>query len=94
MVQAYVHASGTMGALVELNCETDFVAKNPEFKALAYDLAMQIAAAQAETTEDLLAQEFIKDSSMTVATLVQSFVQKFGEKISVGKFSRLSVLGR
>lgn len=94
MIQAYVHSSGTMGALLELNCETDFVAKNPEFKTLAYDLAMQVAAAGAENLDDLLAQEFIKDPSMTVTTLVQSFVQKFGEKIVIGKFSRLSVLGR
>lgn len=44
LVQAYVHTSGVMGALVELNCETDFVAKNPEFKTLAYDLAMHVTA--------------------------------------------------
>ncbi len=94
VVQAYVHSSGTMGALLELNCETDFVAKNPEFKALAYDLAMQAAAAGPETVEEFLAQEFIKDSSLTVQMLLQSFVQKFGEKIALGKFSRLSVLGR
>ncbi len=94
LVQAYVHASGTMGALVELNCETDFVAKNPEFKTLAYDIAMQIAAAGPETLDDLLAQDFIKDPSMTVAGLIKSFIQKFGEKIAVGKFTRLSVLGR
>ena len=94
LVQAYVHSSGTMGALLELNCETDFVAKNPEFKTLAYDLAMQVAAAGPETLDDLLAQEFIKDPSMTVTTLLQSFVQKFGEKIAIGKFSRLSVLNR
>lgn len=44
VVEAYVHAGGRIGAMVELNCETDFVAKTPDFKALAHDLAMQIAA--------------------------------------------------
>ncbi|MBX4189387.1 elongation factor Ts [Candidatus Parcubacteria bacterium] len=43
-VVAYIHASGTIGAMVELSCETDFVAKNPEFKAVAYDIAMHAAA--------------------------------------------------
>ena len=94
LVQAYVHLGGAIGALVELNCETDFVAKNPEFKSLAYDIAMQIAAAQPQNKDELLAQEFIKNPSMTVTGLLQSFVQKFGEKIAIGKFSRLSVLDR
>lgn len=94
LVQAYVHGSGTMGALVELNCETDFVSKNPEFKTLANDIAMQIAAASPANMEELLAQEFIKDPSMTVAGLIQSYIQKFGEKIAIGAFNRLSVLGR
>ena len=44
VVEAYIHAGGRIGAMVELNCETDFVAKTPEFKQLAHDLAMQIAA--------------------------------------------------
>ena len=94
LVASYVHSSGTMGALLELNCETDFVAKNPEFKTLAYDVAMQVAAAAPETVEDLMAQEFIKDPSLTITGLIDSYVQKFGEKIAVGKFSRLSVLNR
>lgn len=94
LVQAYVHSSGTMGAIVELNCETDFVAKNPEFKTLANDIAMQVAAAAPESAEALLAQEFIKDPSLTVSGLIQTYIQKFGEKISVGAIHRLSVLGR
>ncbi len=44
LVEAYIHAGGKVGAMVELDCETDFVARNPEFKALAHDIAMQIAA--------------------------------------------------
>ncbi len=44
VVEAYIHAGGRIGSMVELNCETDFVAKTPEFKQLAHDIAMQIAA--------------------------------------------------
>ncbi|HTY36146.1 MAG TPA: translation elongation factor Ts, partial [Bacteroidota bacterium] len=44
VIEAYIHAGGRIGAMVELNCETDFVAKTPEFKQLAHDIAMQIAA--------------------------------------------------
>lgn len=44
VVEAYIHAGGRIGAMVELNCETDFVAKTTEFKQLAHDIAMQIAA--------------------------------------------------
>lgn len=105
VIQSYVHSSGTIGAIVELNCETDFVAKNPEFKTLAYDIAMHIAAASPEYIERADAtgtldekalndQTFIKDPSLSVGDLIKTFVQKFGEKIAVGKFTRLSVLGK
>ena len=93
MIHAYVHATGALGAMVELNCETDFVAKNPEFVALARDIAMQVTASAPADTTELLAQPFIKDASLTVDALVKSRVQKFGENITVPRFIRFSVLG-
>ena len=63
LVEAYIHAGGRIGAMVELNCETDFVAKTPEFKSLAHDLAMQIAAmspryiSRSEVEKDTIAKE-------------------------------------
>lgn len=90
-VASYIHASGTVGVLVELSCETDFVAKNPEFKAVAYDIAMHIAAMNPETPEELLEQPFIKDTSRTINDLVAGAVQKFGERTEIGRFVRFAI---
>ena len=88
-VSAYVHSTGTLGALVELQSETDFVAKNPDFRLLADDLAMQIAAMEPQDVAELLAQPFIKDSSQTVADVIKTAIQKFGERIEIGTWHRL-----
>ncbi|KKU49835.1 MAG: Elongation factor Ts [Parcubacteria group bacterium GW2011_GWB1_49_7] len=90
-VAAYIHAGDTVGVILELMCETDFVAKNPEFKAVAKDIAMHIAAMNPDTSEELLLQPFIKDSSRTIADLVNGTVQKFGERTELGRFARYSV---
>lgn len=66
VVVAYVHSTGAVGAMVELACETDFVSKNPEFKALAYDIAMHIAASKPE----FLKKEDITDADKAVASSV------------------------
>lgn len=87
-VSAYVHSTGNMAALVEVHSETDFVAKNPEFKALADELAMQIAAMEPANLEDLLVQPYIKDPSLTIKDLVQNYIQKFGERIEIVRFAR------
>lgn len=90
-VSAYIHASGTVGVLLELLCETDFVGKNPEFKAVAYDIAMHVAAMNPENTEELLAQPFIKDPSRSINDLIAGAVQKFGERTEIGRFTRFSI---
>ena len=91
VVASYVHAGGAIGALVELLCETDFVAKNPEFKNVAYEIAMHVAAMNPADTGELLDQPFIKDSSRKVGDLVNGAVQKFGERTEVRRFTRFSV---
>jgi elongation factor Ts len=91
VVTAYVHASGTIGVLLELLCETDFVAKNPEFKALAYDIAMHTAAMNPENTAELLEQAFIKDGSKNISDLINGAVQKFGERTEIGQYKRFSI---
>ncbi len=88
-VGSYTH-DGNIGAMVLLSCETDFVAKNPEFGALARELAMQVAAMDPEDTEMLLAQSSIKDESKTVHDLLNEATQKFGERIEISRFARLS----
>ncbi|HCR52347.1 TPA: elongation factor Ts [Candidatus Kaiserbacteria bacterium] len=89
IVGSYVH-DGTVGAMVLLSCETDFVAKNPEFAALAKEFAMQVAAMDPENEEELLEQPFIKDAGKTMRNLLEEATQKFGERADVSRFERLS----
>ena len=100
VVSSYVHGSGTIGVLLELGCETDFVAKNEEFVALARDLAMHVCAMSPTSinNEDglgeesaLLSQTFIKNPDMTVKQRLEGAVQKFGENTQVTRFVRYSV---
>jgi|CXWK01.1.fsa_nt_gi elongation factor Ts len=133
VISSYIHGAGTVGVMVELMCETDFVAKNEAFKALAYDIAMHIAATNpeylkkedinaearakvAEVLADevkdkpenmrekilegklnayfaeriLLDQPFVKDQNVTISAMIESAIQKFGERIEVGRFARFS----
>lgn len=90
MVEVYSH-NGKVGVLVELLCETDFVAKTEEFKFLAHELALQIASMNPASLEDLLLQEYIRDSSLTIDKLIKSVVGKLGENIQVGRFERIAL---
>ena len=106
LVEAYVHTGGRVGAMVELGCETDFVARTAEFKELAHDIAMQIAAMgpdyvdKSEIEEgdsrpaaqvSLLQQPFIKDNSSSVEEVIQEIAAKLGENVRVLRFSRLAL---
>jgi elongation factor Ts len=133
-VESYIHSTGSVGAMVELLCETDFVSNNEEFKKLAKDISMHITATnpeflrkediseadKAKATEVfkeevkdkpadlqakilegkldayfnekiLLEQKFIKNEDFTISGLVEQAIQKFGEKIEIGRFARFSV---
>ena len=90
VVASYVHG-GALGALLKLQCETDFVARNPEFKALAEDLALHVSAMSPESIPALLEQPFVKTPEQTVASVITSAIQKFGEKIEIGGFQTLSL---
>jgi elongation factor Ts len=86
VVDAYIHSTKKLGALVEVLCETDFVARNVEFQKLAHELSMHIAASRPETVDDLLAQPFIKDQEISVKELINQYIAKLGENIQVGRF--------
>lgn len=90
LVEVYSHG-GRLGVLVELLCETDFVAKTEDFRTLAHDVALQVASMNPADTNELLAQEFIKDSSQTIEQLIKSVIGKLGENIQIGKFSRIEL---
>lgn len=90
LVEVYSHG-GRVGVIVEVLCETDFVAKTEDFKSLAHELALQIASMNPENREELLAQEYIRDNSQTVDSLIKSVIGKLGENIQVGKFARIAL---
>ena len=91
VVASYIHNNNTVGVIVELNCETDFVARNDEFKILAKDVAMHITAMDPENLEELLEQSFIKNPEVTIRALTEEATQKFGERTEIGRFHRLSL---
>ena len=106
VVESYIHSGGRIGAIVEVNCETDFVARTPDFKELAHDLAMQVAAMSPLYVDDseipdgdevdpqqacIMQQPFIKDSSQTVQDLVNNAISKLGENVRVRRFARFSL---
>ncbi|GMU74368.1 MAG: hypothetical protein AMXMBFR44_5650 [Candidatus Campbellbacteria bacterium] len=94
-IQAYVHGHGGVAALAELLCETDFVARNPEFQTVAKDIAMQIAATDDAVLEqgadEILKQPFFKNPEVTIAQLIESAVQKFGERTELGRFIKYTI---
>lgn len=87
LLEAYVH-NGRVGVLLEIRCETDFVAKADPFKELAHDVAMHIAAMNSESVESLLSEPFVKNESLTVKDLINTAVGKIGENIAVARFVR------
>lgn len=90
LVEVYSHG-GRVGVIVELLCETDFVAKTEDFKNLAHELALQIASMNPQTVDELLNQEYIRDTSLTIDQVVKSVIGKLGENIQIGKFSRIAL---
>lgn len=91
IIDSYIHAGGRVGVLLELLCETDFVAKTTDFKNLSHELCMQIAAMNPKDVDALLKQEYIRDNSLTVGDLIKSIIGKLGENIKVKKFERFEV---
>ena len=106
VIESYIHTGSRVGSLVELNCETDFVARTPAFKALARDLAMQVAAMNpkfvdrdgvpedaGDVSEDqiLLDQIYIRDTSVRVSDLVREMISKVGENVKVGRIERFAL---
>lgn len=90
VVETYSHG-GRVGVLVELLCETDFVAHTEDFKTLAHEIALQVASMNPESVDDLLKQSYIREPDQTIEDLIKGVIGKLGENIKVGKFSRISL---
>ena len=91
IVDVYLHSTGKTGVMLDLRCETDFVGKSSEFKDLAHELSMQIAAMDPESPEELLAQDYMKDPAKKVEGFLQEYVAKLGEKIVIKRFVRYQI---
>lgn len=87
LIECYCH-NGKIGVLLEVACESDFVAKNEDFKTMVHNLAMQIASMNPKDADELLAQEYIMDSTMTVESYIKSIVLKIRENIVIKRFVR------
>jgi len=86
VVASYIHATKKLGSMVEILCETDFVARNSDFQELAKEIAMHIAAMKPADISNLLDQPYVKNQDMTIKDLVNSYVAKLGENIQIGRF--------
>lgn len=90
-VASYVHSNGQIASLVELVCETDFVAQNDEFRTLAREIAMHVTAMNPADVAELLDQEFIRDASTNIAMMLKALSGKIGEKMEIRRFVRFEV---
>ena len=106
LVEAYIHGEGRVGVMVEVNCETDFVARTDDFKELVHNLAMQVAAMspryvdesdipddeKADPTEvALMSQPYIKDASLSIKDVVLEAAGRLGENIKIKRFTRFAL---
>jgi elongation factor Ts len=88
LVDTYIQPDGQVGVLIEVNCQTDFVARNEAFKSLVKNLARQ--AATADSVESLLAQPYIQDTSVTLEQFIKQVIATLGENIQVRRFVNFS----
>ncbi|PIR71894.1 MAG: translation elongation factor Ts [Candidatus Nealsonbacteria bacterium CG10_big_fil_rev_8_21_14_0_10_36_24] len=90
IVDSYIHPDKRIGAIIELRCETDFVAKSDDFKNLAHELCLQIAAVDPEDNS-LMSHPWIKDETKTIKDLINEHIVKLGENITVKRFTRYEI---
>ena len=93
LVEAYVSEDGKVGAVVEVNSETDFVAKNEEFKTFVMDVAKQVVLNNPKTVEELLAQPSITVEGKTVNDVLIEKIATIGENLSIRRFERFETDG-
>ncbi|MCD6422024.1 translation elongation factor Ts [bacterium] len=91
IVEAYIHSNRKVGVLLEVNCETDFVARNEDFQKFVHQVAMQIASMNPKDVKDLLKQEWIFEPGATVEEKLKEMIHKTGENIQIKRFERFVV---
>lgn len=91
LIEVYIHGAGKVAGMINLACETDFVAKTDDFKKLAKEIAMQVCGGDHESVEELLEDEYMRDSSKTIKDLIVETIGKVGENIEIRDFVKMSV---
>ena len=91
LIEAYSHADGRIVSVVELLCETDFVARTEDFHHVAYELALQVAAMKPKDKGGLLKQIYIRDTTKTVQDLISELAGKTGENMQIGRLARFEI---
>jgi elongation factor Ts len=91
LIATYLHPDKQIGVILELNCETDFVARSEDFQKLAHELCLQIAAMNSQDVDSLFSQPWIKDETKIVKDLIDSYIAKLGENIVVKRFTRYEI---
>lgn len=91
IIDSYIHPNKKVGVLLELNCETDFVAKSPDFQSLSHELCLQIAGSNDEAVP-LLEQPWIKDDAKKIKEVIDDAIAKIGENISVKRYVKYSLI--
>ncbi len=87
IIDSYIHAGKKVGVMIELQCESDFVARSDGFQELAHEICLQIAAVSSQDIP-LLDQPWIKDTKRTIKDLINDYIMKFGENVSLKQFIR------
>ena len=93
LVDCYISEDGKVGAIVEVNSETDFVGQNEEFKTFVMDVAKQVAEKNPANVEELLAQESITEAGKTVQEVLTDKIAKIGENMNIRRFERFESTG-
>ncbi|MCJ7805673.1 translation elongation factor Ts [Patescibacteria group bacterium] len=91
IIATYIHHSGKVASLVEVFCETDFVARNELFRNLAHELALQVASMEAKDANELMEQEYIKGPTKKISDLVKEVIVKTGENVRIGRIIRVEL---
>jgi len=91
LIETYLHKGSRIGAIVEVACETDFVAKTDDFKKLAHNIAMQVASMDPKDVKELLGQFYIFDDKKKISDLLEEVITKTGEKCEIKRFERFEL---
>ncbi len=91
LIDSYIHLGGKVGVLVELRCETDFVAKTDDFKKLVHEISLQVASMKPKSVDALLKQEYIRDPKIRIEELIKQTIGILGENITLTRFERMEL---